>query len=146
MNCSIKFRMCAWLYALACISGVAAEEAGSGTTCHCKPMAVAVTHAGSRATTNVSQTSSLKFVMQTVTINVGDTVTWTNTAGFTHTTTSDTLVWDSGNMSSGAVFSFTFNQAGTFPYHCSIHGSPGAGMFGTVIVTAPEPGLVRGLE
>jgi hypothetical protein len=41
----------------------------------------------------------------------------------THTVTSDTGVWDSGNLSPGKSFSFTFNQVGTFPYHCNIHSS-----------------------
>jgi hypothetical protein len=34
-----------------------------------------------------------------------------------------TGVWDSGNLSPGKSFSFTFNQVGTFPYHCNIHSS-----------------------
>ena len=50
-----------------------------------------------------------------VTINVGDTVTWTNNDGFTHTTTSNTAVWDSGNLAAGQTFSFTFTTAGSFP-------------------------------
>lgn len=66
-----------------------------------------------------------------VTINVGDTVKWTNMGPTTHTSTSDTGVWDSGNLGVGQTFSFTFNTAGTYPYHCKIHTS----MHGTVIVS-----------
>lgn len=34
-------------------------------------------------------------------------------------------------------FTQTFRKAGTFRYHCSVHGSPGQGMAGTVVVKAP---------
>jgi plastocyanin len=71
------------------------------------------------------------FSPATVTVNVGDTVTWTNQeSGVPHTTTSDTAVWDSGTLTTGQSFSFTFTQAGTFTYHCTIHPN----MTGTVIV------------
>lgn len=33
-------------------------------------------------------------------------------------------------------FTQTFRQAGTYRYHCAIHGGPGEGMAGTVIVKA----------
>lgn len=58
-----------------------------------------------------------------LTINVGDTVVWTNNDGTAHSTTSDTGVWDSGLFGNGGTFSFTFNDPGQFPYHCSRHGS-----------------------
>ena len=73
------------------------------------------------------------------TINAGDTVHWvwkTNA----HSITSDTGVWtDSGVHNSGFTFDLTFNTPGTFGYHCSVHGSVGSGMFGTIKVTAPLP-------
>jgi hypothetical protein len=56
-----------------------------------------------------------------VTINVGDTVMWTNLDAAIHTATSDTPLWDSGNLTQGQSFSFTFTSAGTFPYHCTRH-------------------------
>ncbi len=62
------------------------------------------------------------FVPQTMTINVGTTVHWTNLDGATHTTTSDTAIWDSGSLVQNDSFSFTFNSTGTFTYHCDIHG------------------------
>jgi plastocyanin len=63
------------------------------------------------------------FSPQTLTVAKGTSVTWTNNDSTTHTVTSDTSVWDSGNLAPGKTFSFTFNQTGTFPYHCNIHSS-----------------------
>src|SRR5262245_32554206 len=63
-------------------------------------------------------------------INVGTTITWTNRDAVAHTSTSDTRGWDSGIVAPGGQFSFTFQTAGTFSYHCAIH----PGMIGTVVV------------
>jgi len=65
-------------------------------------------------------------------VAVGTPVTWTNTDAIAHTSTSDTGVWDSGILSPGQSFTFTFAQAGTYPYHCAIHGA--ASMSGTIVV------------
>jgi plastocyanin len=63
-------------------------------------------------------------------IAAGTMVTWTNADSISHTSTSDVNGFDSGNVAPGGRFSFTFQSAGTFPYHCSIH----PGMVGTVVV------------
>jgi len=70
------------------------------------------------------------FSPQNVTIDVGDTVRWTNSHTVSHTTTSNTLVWDSGSLGPGQQFQFTFTAPGVFPYHCSLHTV----MMGTVTV------------
>jgi plastocyanin len=54
-------------------------------------------------------------------INVGDMITWTNQDAVIHTATSDNGVWNSGNLSQGQSYSFTFTNTGTYPYHCAIH-------------------------
>jgi len=77
------------------------------------------------------------FSPATVTIKAGTTVRWTNNGPSPHTTTSDAMVWNSGTLSpSGGTFDFTFLQAGTFGYHCSIHPpSIYPNFIGTVTVT-----------
>jgi plastocyanin len=65
-----------------------------------------------------------------VDVAVGTTVTWTNTDSIAHTSTSDGNGWNSGIVAPGGQFSFAFQTAGTFPYHCTIH----PGMVGTVVV------------
>ena len=72
------------------------------------------------------------FTLKDVTVPVGTTVVWTNQDFAVHTVTSDTGVWDSGSLSNGKSFPFTFNQAGTFAYHCIPHPY----MTATITVTA----------
>lgn len=38
----------------------------------------------------------------------------------------------------GDTYSFVFGVPGTYTYYCSIHGSPGAGMYGSLVVTDPS--------
>ncbi len=69
----------------------------------------------------------------TLTIEAGQTVTWTN-RGFTpHTVTALGGEFDSGRMNVGESFKVTFATPGTFAYKCEIHPS----MRGTVTVLAP---------
>jgi plastocyanin len=80
-----------------------------------------------------------QFAPKTITIAAGTTVNWPNPGAAPHTTTSDTGLWDSGQKAPGESFSFTFSQAGTFPYYCTLHGTAGGvGMAGTIIVTAAQ--------
>ncbi len=91
------------------------------------------------ATVNVSA-QDYNFNPSTVTINVGDTVLWTNNGG-EHTTTSGPPscvpdgIWNSGALLQGQSFSYTFTTAGIFPYFCEFHCD--INMIGTVIVNAP---------
>jgi plastocyanin len=66
----------------------------------------------------------------TLTISVGTTVVWENQDSVPHTVTSDTGLFDSGTLSNGGTFSFTFTSPGTFNYGCTIHPY----MHGTIIV------------
>ncbi len=62
------------------------------------------------------------FVPATLGITSGTTVTWYNNDTVTHTVTSDDGSFpSSGNIAPGQTYSVTFNQTGTFGYHCSIH-------------------------
>ncbi|MBI5388645.1 MAG: CHRD domain-containing protein [Verrucomicrobia bacterium] len=58
----------------------------------------------------------------TVTVNVGDTVRWTQIDTIAHTVTSDTGAWPSSPLLSvNQTFSLTFTTAGSYPYHCAPH-------------------------
>lgn len=55
-------------------------------------------------------------------VKVGTTVTWTNTdAGMMHTVTAVDGSFDSGFLSEGDTWSYTFDQPGEFEYYCMPH-------------------------
>jgi plastocyanin len=73
---------------------------------------------------------NLAFEPATVTIKAGESVTWTNQDSMNHTVVADNGEFESSALGNGAAFSFTFDKAGTYPYHCSIHPS----MKATIVV------------
>jgi LPXTG-motif cell wall-anchored protein len=90
-----------------------------------KPIAIAA------ASTGVT-ISDFQFAPASVTVNVGDTVTWTNNGPTPHSATSSSGVFDTGIMDAGQSGSHTFTEAGTFAYICTPHPN----MHGTVVVQA----------
>jgi plastocyanin len=70
----------------------------------------------------------------TVSVPVGATVTWTNTGSRPHTVTADDGSFDSGRLDPGEQFSQTFDQPGTFSYHCGFHPE----MQGSIVVAEPQ--------
>jgi plastocyanin len=62
------------------------------------------------------------FSPKNVTISAGQSVQWTYPNGnFHHTVTSDTGLFGSPSLFVGGTYTCTFNQPGTYGYHCSIH-------------------------
>jgi plastocyanin len=113
----------------------ACGSAGASTT---TPAASAT--AGSQTAAVVIR--NFAYVPQKITVNVGATVTWTNTDSVQHTVTSAdglgtnasvTPLFDSGLLGTGQTFSHTFTKPGTYFYECTIHHTLPA-MHGEVIV------------
>jgi plastocyanin len=102
---------------------------------------------GANAGTSVSIVSGSSSLSDTayqpnpIQVSVGNTVTWTNDDSQPHTVTSgsngqpDNKFNSSPNfnplMAPGQTFSFTFTQAGDYPYFCMLHPN----MVGTVSVS-----------
>lgn len=70
------------------------------------------------------------FGPKTLTIKKGTTVTWTNQDSVAHTATSDDGGFDTGLLAKGESGSVTFDEAGTYSYHCTPHPN----MKATVVV------------
>jgi plastocyanin len=97
-------------------------KSGYGTTASTTP--------ASASSGNVVTISNFSFSPATLNVAAGTTVIWTNKDSVTHTVTSDSGLFNSGNLSPDSNFSYTFGSAGTFTYHCAIHTY----MTGTVMV------------
>ncbi len=78
------------------------------------------------------------FVTQTIEIAAGTEVRWENRGRNEH----DVLPVDAGQdwgadndvFHPGDEYARVFDTPGTYPYYCSIHGTPTAGMIGTIVV------------
>jgi plastocyanin len=78
--------------------------------------------------------ANYKFEPKKLTVTEGTTVTWNNKEGV-HTVKSDTDAFISKTLKPGDNFSYQFTKAGTYPYHCTFHGSSGGEkMAGTIVV------------
>ena len=98
--------------------------ATAALACHC-----------AYATTFNVTFGSFFFSPNNLTINVGDTVTWTGQAGHTVTgTNAETLC----GSSSVTTCTHTFMNPGTFGYECIVPGHAAAGMVGRLVVN-PAP-------
>jgi plastocyanin len=63
------------------------------------------------------------FTPEALSVTAGTTVTWTNDDSSTHTATGDDGEFDTKSLAPGDSGEFTFEEAGTFTYHCEIHPS-----------------------
>jgi plastocyanin len=83
--------------------------------------------------TIVGMNGSLSYSPNPVTVKVGQTVVWLNADSIPHTATADGGAFNTGVIAAGAASNaITMTVAGSFPYHCQIHGFA---MVGTLNVT-----------
>jgi plastocyanin len=82
---------------------------------------------------NTISINGMSYSPASKTVTKGTVVKWTNNDASAHTVTSDDgQTFDSGNMAAASNYSYTADSAGTFKYHCTIHGTA---MSGTLVVT-----------
>ena len=85
-----------------------------------------------RAEDTAVKIGNFTFAPQKITVKVGTTVTWTNEDDIPHTVVEKGLKFRSKALDTDDKFTFTFAQAGTFPYFCALHPH----MTGTIVVEA----------
>ena len=75
------------------------------------------------AATQVVMMQGYAFSPASLTVHTGDTVTWMQHDEAPHdaTTTSAPAAFRSPQLSQGQSWSYTFQQAGTYSYYCSVH-------------------------
>ncbi len=74
--------------------------------------------------------SNFAFSPSSVTVKQGTTITWKQEDSVPHTVTGDTGGPNSALLKKGESYTYKFENAGTFPYHCATHPV----MKGTIIV------------
>ena len=86
--------------------------------------------AGSSGAARTVDIANMRFNPGDLTVEAGQTVTWTLNDRMPHTVSAQDGSFSSPTLSRGDAFSHTFDQPGTFEYVCSIH----PGMRGRVTV------------
>jgi plastocyanin len=81
------------------------------------------------ATTKVAMVKSYRFEPETIEIDAGRSVTWTNEDNFTHTVQVDGR--EDHKVERGKSVAITFDKPGTYHYVCTLHSRD---MEGEVIV------------
>jgi plastocyanin len=66
-----------------------------------------------------------------ITVPVGTSVTWTNNDDDAHSVVANDKSFRSAPLDTGDSYTFTFQTAGTYAYHCGLHPQ----MVGKVVVT-----------
>jgi LPXTG-motif cell wall-anchored protein len=111
----------------------AVEETAVAEDDEAKPKPRPVAKAAASGSVTITD---FEFSPSTITVNEGDTVTWTNQGPTPHTATAEDGSFDTGNLNKGQSGSATFTAAGTISYICTPHPF----MTGKVIVQAAAAG------
>ncbi|MGB8858552.1 MAG: plastocyanin/azurin family copper-binding protein [Ilumatobacteraceae bacterium] len=83
------------------------------------------------------------FLPQTLSIAAGTEVVFENNGRNDHNVIPvgdlETATWgvQAESFAPKATYSHVFDRPGTYVFYCSIHGTPKAGMVGTIVVTEP---------
>ncbi len=102
-------------------SKVPNEPAKSEITSNPAPVVVQESVVAPAPVTHNISIAGFAFGPSSLSVKKGDTVVWTNNDSAPHTVTGSGL--NSPTLGSGQKYTFTFNSAGTFRYHCNFHPS-----------------------
>jgi LPXTG-motif cell wall-anchored protein len=93
-----------------------------------------------QAASTMVEAQDFDFSPKTISIDPGNSITFTNTGNATHTATADNGSFDTGDIKPGASETITIKAPGTYPFYCKYHGGPGGvGMSGTITVGKGGP-------
>jgi len=105
------------------------------TTITNTPSGIGVQVGGSAKAMQAINIQNFSFSQAELSVEAGTTVKWTNNDSVPHQIAG--TGFGSQSLGQGESYTFTFDQAGTFDYHCAIHPS----MTGKVIVTPGAGGV-----
>jgi len=127
---------------LACIASLAAVSAGCGDSE--RDTSTTEPSGGSAASTEAEKPSAkagsdeyavsmknTQFAPRSITVEAGETVTWTNDDQFDHNVVAQSGAdFKSENFGNGGTYEYTPKKAGTISYVCTLH----PGMTGMIVV------------
>ena len=70
--------------------------------------------------------SNFSFIDETIEVEAGTEVTWTNRDTAVHVVLADDRSFDTGRLKRDEAGSYTFEEPGEYPYVCKIHASMNA--------------------
>lgn len=86
----------------------------------CVAFARALLHAADTSAANVS-IQNMRYSPPTITVKVGQSVTWTNNDDRDHTVVADDGSFQSDNISAGGTYRHKFTKVGRYKYGCRYH-------------------------
>ena len=117
------------LLLLTAVSGCRPDSTPEGTAAAGTPS----TDAASGKVTIILQENA--FHPDRLTVTAGTEVNWINKDPVYHSIRSDSGLFQSKLLAIGQMFSFTFDDPGTYSYYCEKNGGPnGEGMSGVIVV------------
>ncbi|WP_223199459.1 cupredoxin domain-containing protein [Solihabitans fulvus] len=101
---------------------VGAAPNAAAPNAQAQPQAAPAASAASGSTVRV-EIMNYQYSPASPTVDVGDTVVWTNHDSAPHTVTIDSGPdkFSSPNIAQGQSFSYTFTKAGSYTYYCAVH-------------------------
>ncbi len=103
------------------VGGCGGDDSSSSTSTSAESSSTTADATGSAAATDQIEIADFKYDPETVTVDAGTEVTWTNSDDAAHTATADDSSFDTGDLDEGDSKSVTFDEPGTFTYYCRFH-------------------------
>ena len=109
------------LLALAAVAGGVAAGCGGDDDDPATPAAAMAQGGGGGASTDLVAIADFAFDPETVTVDAGTKLTWTNDDEAPHTATADDGSFDTGTLKLDDTGAVAIDQPGTYTYYCRFH-------------------------
>lgn len=104
------------------VAGCGGDDSGSSSTTSASPEATSTAAAtGSAGSADAVEITDYKYDPETIQVQAGTEVTFTNHDDTAHTATADDGAFDTGDLDRGDSESVTLDTRGTFSYYCRFH-------------------------
>ena len=109
------------LAAVAAVAGGVAAGCGGDDDDPATPAAAMAQGGGGGASTDLVAIADFAFDPETVTVDAGTKLTWTNDDEAPHTATADDGSFDTGTLKLDDTGAVALDQPGTYTYYCRFH-------------------------